>query len=104
MLSSNGDQLEAWIADHGTATDSSASSANTADDNNAPYTDLLDQAPFFTSLGKFKKTKKGNYRIDYTIRNPLIPYDFLMISLEAGGNRSNYDPRPAQSYTESISI
>ncbi len=97
-----GDTIEAWLVDEGTGTDDSRSSAETGDNDSsfddeevdgALVIDTLETLPYAVSLGTFVKNK-GNYILNFRTRNSLAPYDYIMITQEARGNRGDYDPRP----------
>ena len=119
-----GDVLEAWLVDHGTATDSTKSSANDDDNKlvfnddatasnftlanssgvsvsvaNIPINNLIEAAPYALSLGVLNKNKKGNYVLSYKVRNSLRPYDYILITQESKGNRGDFDPRPGTELT-----
>ena len=120
------DMLEAWLVDHGTGSNLSKSSASVLDNDNSfedgataanftvlniaqnavniadvAYITLIEAAPYALSLGSFKKDANGDYILDYKTRNSLKPYDYLMVTIESGGNEGNYDPRPGGQVAQS---
>ncbi len=114
-----GDVLEAWIVDHGTASDEGFSSSNDDDNTgsfddatsasnfsilnssgasvsvpNVPIINLSEASPYALSLGILKKNSQGNYTVSFKLRNSLAPYDYVMVTQESRGNKGDYDPRP----------
>lgn len=117
-----GDNLEMWLVDRGAAEGDNSTSVDAGDsdfstfqsfdgavtsvfavqNNNAtgvnldniPLINLVEAAPYALSVGALKVNKKGDYVVNYKTRNSLSPYDFLMVTLESGGNLGDYDPRP----------
>lgn len=111
--------VEAWLVDTG-ASDSATSSVSDDDSsdnafnnevtsvgtfitdannnvislNNVPLINLVEAAPYALSMGVLKKDKKGNFSLNYKTNNNVIPYDYLMITVEEDGNQAEYDPRP----------
>ncbi len=114
-----GDVLEAWLVDHGTATDADFTSSNDDDNDGAfedassasdfsisgvtvpdvPVIDITEASPYALSLGTLKKDGSGNYTLSFKTRNTFKPYDYLMITQESKGNQGDYDPRPGTQLT-----
>jgi len=95
--------LEGWVVDPGLQGGPGGASATSVSDDDeiygTPFGDanfdmMVDNSPYALSTGVLKEVGNGVYQGRFKIANDLTPYNVLVITLEADGNRGDYDPRP----------
>lgn len=97
-----GSVLEGWVVDAGRKGGPGMSHASDKDQKygvafgNAEFAALSRDIPYALSTGLLRlrtgstRTYVGSFKID----NTLTPYNAVVVTLEADGNRGAYDPRP----------
>lgn len=96
-----GATIEAWLVDAGKEGGLGSTSVSAADERygtpfaNVDFSDKINSAPFAHSLGQLQwRQERGSFYKFTSSNNGFLPYDAVMITLEADGNQGNYDPRP----------
>ncbi len=93
--------LEGWLVDDGLLGALGTSDARVADQvYGAPFADLaldvlVSAAPYALSTGLLTEDTEGNWSLEFHSANySLTPYDTVVVTAEADGNRGAWDPRP----------